>query len=208
MNNDEIWKTYPEFDFIQGSNLGRVKTLDHWVTYKNGSKRLIKGHILPQQCMKNGYMYVGFGINGKKVTISVHRVIAMCFLDNHNNLPQVNHIDCDPTNNRVENLEWCTPQYNSAYRDKLGHTNCKDNAPKSPVIAINLKTLGVLYFKSQHEAARQLGASDGHINDVIKGKRYKSHHGYWFTNADSHAVDNTREKFGNSVASKVEKIIK
>ena len=57
MNKSEVWKTYPEFDFIQGSNLGRVKTVDRVVKTKNGM-RLIKGHILKQQLDRYGYWFV------------------------------------------------------------------------------------------------------------------------------------------------------
>lgn len=205
MNDIEVWKSYPEFEFIQGSSLGGVRTLDRCVTRKNGRKQFIKGRILKQRRQKSGYMYVNFSVNGKQVNLRVHRIIAACFLPNPNNLPQVNHIDCDRTNNRVENLEWCSREYNSAYRNKFG-VSYKEAAPKSPVIAVNLKTLEALQFPSQKEAARQLGASVGTINEVIKGKRNK-HHGYWFTNADSQAVESVIEKFGNSVASKVEKLL-
>jgi len=40
----EIWRTYPEYNFIQGSNLGRVRTIGHYVTYKNGAKHFCRGH--------------------------------------------------------------------------------------------------------------------------------------------------------------------
>ena len=75
------------------------------------------------------------------------------------------------------------------------------------MFAVNLKTGKVLYFESQSEAARQLGARQGHINEVVKGKRDKTG-GYWFTNADSTAVEKTRAKFGDKIAEKVEKLIR
>ena len=109
----EIWKTYPEFSFIEVSNLGRVRTIDHYVPGKNGSERLIKGHILKQYPNENGYMDVPFNVNGKTVHRRTSRLVAICFIPNPNNYPEVNHIDCDPTNNRWDNLEWCTSQYNS-----------------------------------------------------------------------------------------------
>lgn len=201
MNDKEIWKTYPPIEWLQGSNLGNVRTLDRCVACKDGGKRLIKGHILPQQFDRYGYMYVTFGMNGKIVHLKVHRVVAKTFLPNPDNLPQVNHIDNDPTNNRVENLEWCTPEYNIEYREKYG------TALNHTIIAINLKTLEASRFLSQNEAARQLGADQGHIKDVIKGKR-KTHHNFWFTNADNNAVENTRAKLGNEVAAKVETLLK
>lgn len=204
MNDDEVWKTYPEFDFIQGSNLGRVRTLDHYVKQGN-SERLCRGHILKQYDNCRGYMYVTFKVSGKQVHLYVHRIIASCFLPNTDKLEQVNHKNAVRTDNRAENLEWCTREYNNAYRNKCG-VSYKEAAPKSPVTAINLTSLEVLQFESQREAARQLGADVGNINKVIKGC-YKQQYGYWFTNADSNAVESARVKFGDSVASKVEKLL-
>ena len=206
MNDKEIWKAYPPIEWLQGSNSGNVRTLDRCVTRKNGRKQFIKGRVLKQRRMDNGYMYVSFSVNGKQVHLRVHRIIAACFLDNPDNLPQVNHIDCDRTNNRVENLEWCTREYNNNYRDKFGYgANC--GLGRIPVIAINLTTLEVLRFPSQRGAARQLGANLGNIGSVIKGCR-KQTGGFWFTYANENAVENTRAKLGNEVARKVEALLK
>jgi len=196
----KIWKPYPSIEWLQGSRFGDVRTLDHYVTTKNGQKRLYKGHVLKQQRHKDGYMYVQFRVNGKKVHLSVHRIIAACFLPNPIGLEQVNHIDCNRTNNRLYNLEWCDGSYNQQYVEKHG------KARGQRVIAINLKTLEASRFPSQHEAARQLGAYQTVIKDVIKGQR-KQTHGYYFTNADSQAVESVRAKFGDSVARKVEQLM-
>lgn len=204
MNDEEVWKTYPKIEWLQGSNLGRVRTLDRYVNGRWG-KTLIKGRVLKQRRMKNGYMYVGFRANGKTVYLRVHRVIAMCFLPNPNSLPQVNHKDCDRTDNHLNNLEWCDNSYNMKYREKYGISNTESRGHR--IIAINLKTLEVLYFKSQHEAARQLGANQGSVNGVLKGKRNKCS-GFWFCHADENAVENTRVKLGNEVAAKVETLLK
>lgn len=60
-------------------------------------------------------------INGKGVTRSVHRLVALAFVPNPNNLPQVNHKDGDTNNNHYSNLEWCTNFENAkhAYKNKL-----------------------------------------------------------------------------------------
>lgn len=195
----EVWKTYPEFPFIQGSNLGRVRTLDRYVKTKNGLRHY-KGHVLPQQHEKGGYMRVNFNVNGKKFHRFAHRIVASCFLKNPDNLPQVNHKDCNPANNRVENLEWCSASYNSQYREKFGVSMME--AQGYPLFTINLKTKEVLWFKAQMEAERQLGVYHGNINAVLKGKR-KTAGGYFFTNADDKAVELTKNKFGREVADNV-----
>lgn len=68
----------------------------------------------------NGYPRVVLRKNGKKYNHSVHRLVAETWIPNTDCLPQVNHINGDKNDNRVENLEWCTASYNSHHREKLG----------------------------------------------------------------------------------------
>lgn len=173
MKNEEIWKTYPEFPWVEGSNLGRVRTIDRYINGKNGLHP-VKGRVLKQHRDKDGYMRVRVSVNGGRVNRFVHRVIASCFIKNPNNFEQINHKNCIRDDNRVENLEWCTHEYNTTYREKYGI------ACSRPVFAVNLKTQEVLWFKSQMEASRQLGVYQRDINNVING-RVNHTHGYWFT---------------------------
>lgn len=70
---------------------------------------------------RNGkYRAVSIKINGKPKTQYVHRLVALAFIPNPDNLPQVNHIDGNPGNNNVENLEWCTPSQNIAHAYSTG----------------------------------------------------------------------------------------
>ena len=200
-----IWKQYPDYSFIEVSNLGMVRTKDRIVICSDGKRKFVKGRVLKQQLHKNGYMYVAFGVNGKSFCLRVSRMVASRFVPNPDNLPEVNHIDCDRTNNRWDNLEWCTHQENIAYRDKLGHT-AKHNHPKKSVIAVNSETSEVFWFESQREAGRQLRVNQSDITKVVKDKKYKAS-GYWFCYADENAVEKVRSKFGDEVAEKVEKLI-
>lgn len=102
MADEEIWKTYPDYSFIEVSNLGNVRTKDRYVTDKNGGKRLIKGRVLKQSPSHNGYMSVSFHTNGKRVCLRVNRMVAITFLPNPHNYPEVNHKDCNRLNNRLE----------------------------------------------------------------------------------------------------------
>lgn len=202
----EIWKQYPDYDFIEVSNLGRVRTKDRIVTDRRGRKLHIKGRVLKQRLNKNnGYMWVCFKVKGKQVTLSVHRMVAITHTPNPNNLPEVNHIDCDRTNNMMDNLEWCTRQENIAYRDKLGH--CVNNNPGRPTFAINIETSEVFRFESQHETSRLLEVSQGYVSNVIKDK-YNKTKKWWFCYGDDTAVEKTREKFGDKIALKVEELIR
>lgn len=177
----EIWKSHPDIVGIEVSTLGRVRTLDR-VTSSEKRTRFQKGRILKQSYNANGYLKVNIPINGKQATKRVNRLVAQTFIQNTDDLPQVNHKDCIRTNNNVENLEWCDNSYNVQYREKYGKTQSK------PLLAINLSTLEVLHFSSQGEASRELGVSVVSVNNVIKG-RQKTANGYWFVNADENVED-------------------
>ena len=105
MKNDEIWKDIEGYDgMYQVSNLGRVKS------FKNCKER-----ILSSGTTKKNYKFVILSKNDIRKNFQVHRLVAMTFLPNPDNLPQVNHKDENPSNNNLENLEWCTAKYNSNY---------------------------------------------------------------------------------------------
>lgn len=197
-NEKENWKTYPEISWIQGSNLENIRMIDHYATYKNGGKRLVKGHVLKQYRNRNGYMFVHVSVNGKLKGLLVHRIIASCFLPNPDNLPQVNHKDCDRTKNNVDNLEWCTRKYNCQYRNKHG-ISYSEAAKKRPVIAINLKTLEVLRFSSQTEAGKNLGVSYQSIGRVISN-RAKQAGGYYFMGDHGSDIEMDKDKLYKIVA--------
>ena len=207
-NKKEVWKVYPDYKFIEVSNLGRIRTLDRYVPNRGG-KRLVKGQVLKQHLNNKGYMYVCFSENVKTVNLYVHRMVAICFIPNPNNLPEVNHKDNDPTNNAVSNLEWCTRKYNEAYKKNFGTSQAEvlGRVLGHPVIAVNPETSEVFWFKSQHEAARQLGVDQSSITKVVKGKQNKAR-GYWFCNADRNAIEKTRSEFGDEMAKKVEELMK
>lgn len=70
---------------------------------------------LKPQVDKNGYLWVNLNYDGKQHNHKIHRLVAQAFIPNPDNLQQINHKDEDKTNNRVENLEWCTNDYNIHY---------------------------------------------------------------------------------------------
>lgn len=188
-----VWRQYPEYPFIEVSQFGQIRTKDRYITDKNGKKRLIRGRILKQELnpYRGGYMSVKFNVNGKTIHLYVHRAVAICYISNPDKLPQVNHIDNDPTNNVVSNLEWCTGQYNNDYKKKFG-TSPAQVQGKS-VFAINLETLEVSRFKSQCEASRKLGISQREIWSVINGKRIQTR-GYLFTEDESEVTKERIQK--------------
>jgi len=186
----EIWKSLPGVAGVEVSTFGRVRTLDKVVSSEKITQ-FIKGRVLKQNDNNCGYLQVNIPIDGKWALKLVHRLVAETFISNPENFLQVNHRDCDRTNNNVENLEWCTASYNQKYREKYGVSQTE--AAGHPVFAVNLNTLKVSRFRSQHEAGRELGLFNQNIRAVIKGRRNCTG-GFWFVNDDDKATDAIKNK--------------
>ena len=84
--------------------------------YINGGTRIKK---FTPSYINDGYVGICFSINGKHQTKAVHRIIAETFIPNPNNLPMINHKDENKENNHINNLEWCTAQYNNTYGTRI-----------------------------------------------------------------------------------------
>lgn len=104
---NEIWKDIKDFEGLyQVSNFGRVKSFsrgEHLLRLSGGRK----------------YIQVILCKEGKTYARLVHRLVAEAFISNSNNLPCINHKDENPKNNRADNLEWCSYQYNNVYNGRL-----------------------------------------------------------------------------------------
>lgn len=115
----EIWKSINDFEeYYQISNLGRIKSLDR-LTRIGTTNFIKKGKILKQQQNSRGYMRIT--LKGKNTTkrFFIHRLVAEHFVYKPEGCNIVNHLDCNPKNNRADNLEWTTPKGNTAYMQKL-----------------------------------------------------------------------------------------
>lgn len=116
MNKElEEWKDIPDYEGkYQVSNMGRVKSLNY-------ARRKQVKVLRPGIEKTRGYLSVTLLKDGKQKTKPVHRLVAIAFIPNPNDLPQVNHKDENKLNNCVDNLEWCNAKYNCNY----GHRNMK-----------------------------------------------------------------------------------
>lgn len=171
----ECWRWIPGFEGLyQVSTRGRVRSVDRWITYPDGSKRFFKGRILKPTLDKYGYLLVTLSRDGKKRPFKIHRLVAMAFIPNPENKPQVNHLDENPCNNVVENLSWASAKENLTWGTGIER---RAASLSKPVQAINPSTGEVvLEFPSIIEAERK-GFNQGNIYSCCRGKR-KTHKGY------------------------------
>ena len=135
----------------------------------------------------NGYKMVYLmDSNHKRNTKRVNRIVALTWLPNPNNLPQVHHIDENKLNNSADNLMWVTMKENmnaGTVKKRIGKTNSKallnNNKRSKPVVLTNVKGGSKLYFPSSKEARRHGFMPDGILNGSQKTTK-----GYYTEYAD------------------------
>ena len=163
----EEWRDIKGYeDLYQVSNLGRVKSL-------KDNKGNYREKILSNSTTTQGYLFVHLYKNGKVKLFTVHRLVAMHFIENSNNYKEVNHKDEDKFNNRVDNLEWCTRKYNQNYGTRTQRASEKMKGSKNPRSRkVQCITTGKV-FNYIKEAAEYYNIDKHSISDCCKGK-YKS----------------------------------
>ena len=159
---EEIWKDIDGFvGKYQVSNYGNVRRV---------GKRILK----PQK-RNHGYLSVWlYDGHNNPIQASVHRLVAIAFLDNPNGLSEVNHLDENKQNNRVDNLEW------TSHIDNVRHgtgTRRMGRAHWTPVCQYTLDGKFIKRWKCMQDAADQLGLHMTHISAVCRG-RAKTHGGF------------------------------
>lgn len=122
-----------------------------------------------------GYSYVVLRIDGKSVTKLVHRLVAEQHLPNPDNLSEINHIDGNPLNNWLDNLEWCDRSHNVTQTYRMGYKGAFYGKKgglhhrSRPVLKIDGDM--AIRYESMLEAERETGVSHGNISQVLSGKR-------------------------------------
>ena len=172
----EIWKTINEYPNYQVSNTGKVKSIERKVKKWNGY-RTVRERIL-NPINNKGYQQVTLCRDGKIKPMLVHRLVVQAFLPNPYNLPEVNHLDEDKTNNNVENLEWCTREYNNNYgthNERIAKSNTNNIKLSKKVLCIETNTI----YHSTIEVERQFGFANQNIGACCNGKLKSAYGFHW-----------------------------
>lgn len=165
----EEWKEYQNSGYYI-SSYGEVKR-----KLKNGRWRFLSNKAIDRY----GYPKITLSINGERRTISIHRLVAELFIPNPENKPQVNHINGDKTNNRMQNLEWVTGEENMEHCfTKLHHKATR------PIVRISPDMREFKLFPSVSEAARVTRLNHKTIYEAAKtfylgGKQWKAGDYFW-----------------------------
>ena len=170
----EVWKDIEGFEGLyQISNLGRLRTVERMVRHSCGKVQKVKSRVRVPQVVNRGKGYMGVVLYRNSETTSkyIHRMVATAFIPNPENKPQVNHIDGDTRNNRLDNLEWATGSENQAHMVELG-------------LISTLKPVRVIYpdgtteeFKSIVRASKAVGVSHASILNALTGKTKRPRNG-------------------------------
>ena len=161
----EEWKDIKGYEGLyQVSNLGRVK---------NRHGRILKSII-------DRYGYITYGLSKKSIIkyFKSHRLVAIHFISNSDNLPEVNHINGIKTDNRVENLEWCTSSQNQIHAFKIGlQTSHKgeecynSKLTEKQVLEIRAKYIPKKY--TQQNLANEYGVTRSTVQEIISNKIWR-----------------------------------
>lgn len=175
----EIWKDVKGYEGIyQVSNLARVKSLSRIIENFGVHKNILTKEIILKQSLSGSinfqYYTVRLTSNSISKSYKVHRLVAINFIANPLNKPQVNHIDGNKFNNHVENLEWCTQNENMQHAYDTGLKKkmfgSKNGASK---FVLNFET--GIYYESIKDAARSININyttlKSQLNNNIRTNR-------------------------------------
>lgn len=156
----------------------KIKGYSHYRIYSNGRiySEFINRYITPTEDSSNYLQNTLVDDNGNRKTIKTHRLVAMAFLPNPENLPDVNHKDFNRKNNNVGNLEWCTEKYNTQYTALYNIDNNKESYMKlSPLTEEQVLLIPTLlnYGFSVKLISKLYKVGHITIRNIITGKTWR-----------------------------------
>ena len=191
---EEIWKDIEGYEGLyQVSNLSRVRALEKVVICSTGRKCVLKEHILIQNSSFYGYKGVDLTKNGKRKKFLIHRLVAKAFIPNPENKPEIDHINTNRSDNRIENLRWVTSSENmrnpitrAKWRESIANMSeeskqhiregnkkrrGKGNKFSRAVTQYTLEGVFIRNWESCHWAGKELNIHSSTITRCANGKR-------------------------------------
>ena len=169
---EEVWKPIKGYEGLyEVSNTGKVKSLH----YRNSS---LQKNLVPK-CNNSGRLWVQLHNSSTAKQYLVHRLVAEAFIPNPDGYPQINHIDENPKNNCVENLEWCTGKQNS--EKYFANHPCKGKPIKNtmPIKQIAKDGTVIKVWGNARAVKTKTGMSDWSIAQCCRGKRKTAYGFIW-----------------------------
>lgn len=187
----EEWKPVKGYEgFYEVSNMGRVRSLDRVKSWYKGSTLCevrSKGRVLKQVAHNNKFKYLVVNLSQQKEATEkrkqkvfyVHRLVAEAFIPNPEDKGDVNHIDGNTHNNRVDNLEWTTRKENIAHAFRTGLTkNYGSNHVFAKLSEDQVKEIRKSYQRGKYGSgscvlAKKYGVSPSTIKNIVRGASWK-----------------------------------
>jgi hypothetical protein len=185
---NENWKSLKDIvengDYYEVSDNGNIRSIDRYVKQGN-IERIYKGKLISFKTDKYGYLKVSLSLFGKVKSYYAHRLVALAFIPNLDNKPQVNHINIDnlssddnKKDNRVTNLEWATSEENIRHAHATGLKSAKkgEESASSKLTDVDIKKIRELWLTggiSQIKLSKMFGVSRGNIQHIIEYKTWK-----------------------------------
>lgn len=182
----EEWRIIKNSNY-EVSSAGRVRSMSRSFIKSDNTRCTISSKILKPAKDNKGYFRVGIMIEGKLITKKIHRLVAIFFIENLKNKPQVNHIDGNKENNQANNLEWSTGSENMKHaysiglqkplyfkgkrRSYNGEGNHFSKLTGDQVLEIRSKFIPRIYTRSI--LALEYGVKEACIKDILLKKSWK-----------------------------------
>lgn len=165
---NEIWKDIEGYEGLyQVSNMGNIKSLCRY----DANNHLLKERLLKPDKTKFGYYQITLSKNGITKRYTIHKLVCLAFLPNPDNKPCIDHINTDRTDNRVENLRWCTYKENMnnpITTKKIGKANTRTH--KKAILQLTVNGDVIYKWDSATDVEKKLGISKVSICACLKHK--------------------------------------